>query len=166
MPIVFVQVLSDPVGALASLRSLARPGGNATGFTVFETAYRCEMAGAAQGDRAPVKRVAVLRDPPATGRVAANGEQFSRLAPSFGVELSAVNMRVETGEYRTRRSRFSCRAQPNGSLNSDSERRRCSLVATGSSRDGCSAQLFSLGVFRGQDFEGRSRRPTSRSSEP
>ena len=50
VPIVFAQV-ADPVGA-GFVESLARPGGNATGFTLFEYGIEREMAGAAQGDRA------------------------------------------------------------------------------------------------------------------
>ena len=50
VPIVFVQV-ADPVGA-GFVESLARPGGNATGFIQFEYSMSGEMAGAAQGDRA------------------------------------------------------------------------------------------------------------------
>jgi putative ABC transport system substrate-binding protein len=51
IPIVFAQV-TDPVGA-AVVESLARPGGNVTGFTQFERHER-KMAGAAQGDIAPL----------------------------------------------------------------------------------------------------------------
>ena len=50
VPIVFVGV-ADPVGA-GFVESLARPGGNATGFIMFEYGMSGEMAGAAQGDRA------------------------------------------------------------------------------------------------------------------
>ena len=50
VPIVFADV-ADPVGA-GFVDSLARPGGNATGFTTFEYGMSGEMAGAAQGDRA------------------------------------------------------------------------------------------------------------------
>src|SRR5262249_16533597 len=61
VPIVFV-VVPDPVGA-GFVDSLARPGGNATGFnTMFEYGDRREMAGAAQADRAGVTRAAVIFD--------------------------------------------------------------------------------------------------------
>ena len=50
VPIVF-PVVVDPVGA-GFVESLARPGGNATGFMNFEYSIEREMAGAAQADRA------------------------------------------------------------------------------------------------------------------
>jgi putative ABC transport system substrate-binding protein len=50
VPIVFVAV-PDPVGA-GFVENLARPGGNATGFTTFEYSIGAKMARTAQGDRA------------------------------------------------------------------------------------------------------------------
>ena len=50
VPIVF-PVVADPVGA-GFVDSLARPGGNATGFTAVRIRHEREMAGAAQADRA------------------------------------------------------------------------------------------------------------------
>ena len=50
VPIVFV-IVADPVGA-GFVESLARPGGNATGFPVVRIQHEREMAGAAQADRA------------------------------------------------------------------------------------------------------------------
>ena len=51
VPIVFVTVI-DPVGA-GFVATLARPGGNATGFTIYEYSMSGKLAGTAQRDRAP-----------------------------------------------------------------------------------------------------------------
>ena len=61
VPIVFVQV-ADAVGG-GIVKSLARPGGNATGFTNFAIRHRRKLVGTAQADRARTTRAAVLRDP-------------------------------------------------------------------------------------------------------
>ena len=93
VPIVFVNV-PDPVGA-GFVESLARPGGNATGFTV-RIQHEREMAGTAQRDRAGVTRAAVLRDPAITAGIG----QFAAIqavAPSLGVEVSPINVR-DAGE--------------------------------------------------------------------
>jgi len=60
-PIVFVQV-SDPVGA-GFVESLARPGGNATGFTPFEFGISAKWLELLKEIAPRVTRVAVLRDP-------------------------------------------------------------------------------------------------------
>ena len=89
VPIVFAE-RPDPVGA-GFVESLARPGGNITGFISFEYGLSREMAGAAQGDRAWRQRAAVLRDPAipsGTGQLGA----IQSVAPSFGVELRPVNV--------------------------------------------------------------------------
>ena len=49
VPIVFV-IVPDPVGA-GYVESLSRPGGNATGFMMFEYNFERQMAGTAQADR-------------------------------------------------------------------------------------------------------------------
>ena len=53
---------TDPVGA-GYVASLARPGGNITGFVAVRIRHQREMVGIAQADRPDLKRVAVLRDP-------------------------------------------------------------------------------------------------------
>ena len=59
VPIVFVNVV-DPVGG-GFVASLARPGGNSTGF--IRVRHRRKMGRTAQADRAGRERVAILRDP-------------------------------------------------------------------------------------------------------
>ena len=61
VPIVFVQV-ADPVGA-GFVASLARPGGNATGFTTFEYGISAKWLELLKEIAPSVTRVAVLRDP-------------------------------------------------------------------------------------------------------
>ena len=90
MPIVFVTV-ADPVGS-GFVDSLARPGGNATGFALYEYGMSSKWLELLKEIAPGVTRVAVLRD--ATG--AAGGGQLGAIqavAPSFRVELSPVNVR-------------------------------------------------------------------------
>jgi putative tryptophan/tyrosine transport system substrate-binding protein len=94
VPIVFV-VVPDPVGA-GFVDSLARPGGNATGFTIFEYSIGAKWLELLKEISPRINRVAVLRDP----GIAAGAGQFGATqsaAPAFGVELSPVNVR-DAGE--------------------------------------------------------------------
>jgi putative ABC transport system substrate-binding protein len=90
VPIVFVNV-ADPVGA-GFVESLARPGENATGFTLFEFGISVKWLELLKEIAPHVTRVAVLRDPALT---AAGGQlgAIQAVAPSFGVELSPVGLR-------------------------------------------------------------------------
>jgi putative tryptophan/tyrosine transport system substrate-binding protein len=91
VPVVFVLV-PDPVGA-GFVDSLARPGGNATGFVQFEYG----ISGKWLELLAPgVTRVAVLRDPATTAGQGQIGA-IQAIAPSFAVEVTPVNVR-ESGE--------------------------------------------------------------------
>jgi putative tryptophan/tyrosine transport system substrate-binding protein len=90
IPIVFA-IVADPVGA-GYVETLARPGGNATGFTPFEYGVAGKWLELLKEIAPRVTRAAILRDP----AIAAGPGQFGALqavAPSLGVELRAVNVR-------------------------------------------------------------------------
>ena len=94
VPIVFVHV-ADPVGA-GFVESLARPGGNATGFMPFEYGLSGKWLELLKEIAPSVTRAAVLRDP----AIASGTGQFAAIqavAPSLGVEVSPVNVR-DAGE--------------------------------------------------------------------
>jgi putative ABC transport system substrate-binding protein len=90
VPIVFVQV-TDPVGG-GFVDSLARPGGNATGFTVFEFDISAKWLELLKQIAPRVTRVAVLRDPANPSGTGLFGA-IQAVAPSFGVEVSPVGLR-------------------------------------------------------------------------
>jgi putative tryptophan/tyrosine transport system substrate-binding protein len=85
VPIVFVN-MTDPVG-MGIVQSLARPGGNATGFTVAEFSLSAKWLEVLKEIAPGVRRVAVLRElsnPSALPQFAA----IQAVASSFDVELS------------------------------------------------------------------------------
>jgi ABC-type uncharacterized transport system substrate-binding protein len=90
VPIVFVSVI-DPVGG-GFVDSLARPGGNATGFMLFEYGLSGKWLELLKQIAPGMTRAAVIRDPTITGGIG----QFAAIqsvAPSVGVEVSPVNVR-------------------------------------------------------------------------
>jgi putative ABC transport system substrate-binding protein len=90
VPIVFVTVI-DPVSS-GFVASLAQPGGNTTGFALFEYGTSAKWLELLKAIAPGVKRVAVLRDPALVsgiGQLAA----MQAVAPSFGVELSPLDVR-------------------------------------------------------------------------
>jgi putative ABC transport system substrate-binding protein len=94
VPIVFASV-SDPVGA-GLVVSLARPDGNTTGFMAFEYSISGKWLELLKEIAPSVKRAGVLRDaanPTGIGQFSA----IQAVAPSVGVEISAVNVR-DAGE--------------------------------------------------------------------
>ena len=94
LPIVFVAV-SDPVGA-GYVASLARPGGNVTGFTFVEYGMSGKWLELLKEIAPRVTRAAILRDPTlpvGTGQLGA----IQSAAPSLGVETSPIDTR-DAGE--------------------------------------------------------------------
>jgi putative ABC transport system substrate-binding protein len=90
VPIVFVNI-PDPVGS-GFVASLARPGGNATGFTLAEYGTSGKWLELLKEIAPHATRAAVLRDSANPSGVA----QFAAIqavAPSLGVELSPIDMR-------------------------------------------------------------------------
>jgi len=90
VPIVFMYV-PDPIGA-GYVDSLARPGGNATGFTAFEYGISAKWLELLKEIAPGVTRAAVLRDPAITAGIGQFGA-IQSVAPSLGVEVSPVNVR-------------------------------------------------------------------------
>jgi putative ABC transport system substrate-binding protein len=110
VPIVFLTVI-DPVGA-GFVTSLAKPGGNATGFTIYEYSMSGKWLELLQGIAPGVTRAAVLRD----SAVASGIGQFGAMqivAPSFGVQLSPVDLR-DADEIERAIAAFA--RSPNGGL--------------------------------------------------
>jgi ABC-type uncharacterized transport system substrate-binding protein len=94
IPIVFVNA-TDPVGG-GYVEGLARPGGNATGFLLFEYSMSAKWLELLKEIAPRLTRVAVLRDP----TIAAGTGQFGAIqavAPALGVELHPLNIR-DAGE--------------------------------------------------------------------
>ena len=110
VPIIFVHV-PDPVGA-GIVDSLARPGGNVTGFTLFEYGTSAKWLQLLKQVAPSTTRVAVIRDPAITAGIG----QFAAIqsaAPSMAVVVNPVNVR-DPGEIERAVSAFA--QSPNGGL--------------------------------------------------
>ena len=90
VPIVFPTVV-DPVGA-GFVDSLARPGGNTTGFLLFEYSLAGKWLELLNQIAPGVTRVAVLRDP-ATPSGTGQFGVIQAMAPSLRMEVNPINMR-------------------------------------------------------------------------
>jgi putative tryptophan/tyrosine transport system substrate-binding protein len=109
VPIVFTSV-TDPVGG-GLVASLARPGGNTTGFTLSEYGLSGKWLELLKEIAPRVVRAAVLRDPVAVG--IGQFAAIQAVAPSLKVELSPVDVR-EAGEIERAVTAFAHR--PNSGL--------------------------------------------------
>jgi putative ABC transport system substrate-binding protein len=110
VPTVFNSV-ADPLGS-GYIDSLARPGGNATGFILFDYALTAKWVELLKQIAPSVTRVAVLRDPELTAGVG----QFAVIqyvAPSVGMEVTAISMR-DVREVEQDIAKFA--SSPNGGL--------------------------------------------------
>jgi putative ABC transport system substrate-binding protein len=110
VPIVFAGI-ADPVAA-GYVESLSRPGGNATGFSVYEYSMSGKWLEVLKEVVPRVTRAAVLRP----SDIAAGPGQFGTiqaLAPSLGVELRPINVR-DAAEIERALAEFARR--PNGDL--------------------------------------------------
>jgi ABC-type uncharacterized transport system substrate-binding protein len=110
IPVVFTQT-PDPVGA-GFVDSLARPGGNATGFTSIEYGMSGKYPELLKEIAPRVTRTAVLRDPAIPQGIG----QFAiiqAVAPSLGMELHPVSVR-DAGEIDRGVTAFA--RSPNGGL--------------------------------------------------
>jgi putative tryptophan/tyrosine transport system substrate-binding protein len=90
LPIVFAAV-ADPVGA-GFVDSLARPGGNATGFMIYEYSLGAKWLELLKEIAPSVGRVAVVRNAANPAGIALLAA-LQNAAQSFGVELSPINVR-------------------------------------------------------------------------
>lgn len=110
IPIVFVQV-ADAVGG-GFVKSLAKPGGNATGFTNFEFDISTKWLEMLKQMSPRMTRCAVLRDPANPSGIGLFGS-IQAVASSFGVEVSPVSL-IDAGEIERGLTEFA--RDPNGGV--------------------------------------------------
>jgi putative ABC transport system substrate-binding protein len=90
VPIVFVHV-PDPVGA-GFVSSMSRPGGNATGFTLYEYGTSAKWLELLKQIVPGATRAAVIRDPDITAGIGQWGA-IQTAAPSLGMEINPISVR-------------------------------------------------------------------------
>ena len=111
LPIVFAAV-ADPVGA-GFVDSLARPGGNATGFMVYEYSLGAKWLELLKEIAPSVTRVAIIRNAANPAGIAVFGA-LQNAARSLGVEVSPINTFVTPREIERSVAAFA--RSPNGGL--------------------------------------------------
>jgi putative tryptophan/tyrosine transport system substrate-binding protein len=111
VPIVFAGI-PDPVGA-GFINNLSRPGGNVTGFLLYEYGLSAKWLEMLKQIAPQTTRVAVIRESTAIATGAGQFAAIQTAAPSVGVEVSPINVRaageIEHGVMAFARS-------PNGGL--------------------------------------------------
>jgi putative tryptophan/tyrosine transport system substrate-binding protein len=110
VPIVFV-LIPDPVGA-GFVDSLARPGGNVTGFANFDFGIVGKWLGLLKEIAPNTTRAAVLRDPAVVAGLGQWGA-IQSVSPSFALEVSPVNL-IDPAEIDRTLTAFA--RSPNGGL--------------------------------------------------
>ncbi len=118
MPIVFANVI-DPVGA-GYVARLARPGGNATGFTLFEYSLSGKWLELLKEIAPNLARIAILREPAQAAGIGQFAAIQATTPTSLGVELSPIDV-LDAGEIERDVATFAL--ESNGGL-----------IVTGSSR--------------------------------
>jgi putative ABC transport system substrate-binding protein len=111
VPIVFVNII-DPVGA-GYVARLARPGGNATGFTLFEYSLSGKWLELLKEVAPNLTRIAILRDSATATGIGQFAAIEAMAPPSFGVELSPIDVR-DAGEIERGVAAFA--GESNGGL--------------------------------------------------
>src|SRR5205823_6730376 len=92
---VVVVLVDDAVGA-GFVDSMARPGGNSTGFIAVEYGMASKLLELLKEIARRVARAAVIRDPAISAGIGMFGA-IQSAAPSLGVEVTPVNVR-DTGQ--------------------------------------------------------------------
>jgi putative tryptophan/tyrosine transport system substrate-binding protein len=110
VPIVFANV-ADPVGG-GLVESMARPGGNSTGFITHEFGFAGKWLELLKEMAPGVTRAAVMRDSAIGSQIAMFGS-IQSVAPSLGVELRPIDTR-DPGEIERAVSAFA--GEPNSGL--------------------------------------------------
>jgi putative tryptophan/tyrosine transport system substrate-binding protein len=111
IPIVFVSVI-DPVGA-GHVQSLARPGGNITGFSTFEPEIGGKWLELLKEVAPGLKRVAGISDPAFKGFAGVWGA-IENMAPRFGLEVKNLPFHAPTDDLESAVARFA--QEPGGGL--------------------------------------------------
>jgi putative tryptophan/tyrosine transport system substrate-binding protein len=111
VPIVFANI-GDPVGA-GFVRSMARPGGNTTGFIAFEYSMSGKWLELLKKLAPQMTRIAVLRDPSTTTGIGQFAAIQSAASSSSGIELSVIDPR-DVNEIECELATFG--REPNGGV--------------------------------------------------